>query len=111
MDKKREFDADGNEIKVTHLIDMHLNAAYIEKTDKMAVDIALMMCQVKDVACAAREGITDLDAFERSLVFANLAELRKNVMSVLGAINDLSTKTLAWGEKRCVQVPKAAARK
>lgn len=111
MEKIKEVDENGNEKRVMHLIDMHLNAAFVEKTDKMAVDIALMMCQVRDVACAAREGITDLDSFERSLVFANLAELRKNVNSVLNAINDLSVKTMAWSEKRCVQVPTPAKSK
>lgn len=102
--KVLEKDLNGNNIRVPHIIDMHLNAAFVEKVDKMVVSVELMRCQLRDVQLVSRGSVTDLPDFERSLLFAQLAELRKETTSILNGINDLSQKTHAWATKRCVQI-------
>ena len=108
MEKVKEFDESGKEIRVPHIVDMHLNAAFVEKSDKMVVAIELMRCMITDVQRISRDNVTDLDSFQRSLLFAQLAELRKETMSILNSVNDLSTKTKVWAEQRCVQMSQPA---
>lgn len=103
-----EKDVNGNEMKVAHIVDMHLNAKYKAAADKMAVDIELMRCQVFDLCRVADEGVANMDVWERSLAFASLHELRKNIVSMQHQIDDLAVATKAWTSKKLGNLPQDA---
>jgi hypothetical protein len=101
-------DPNGVENRVPKVIDMHLNAIYKESTSKMATDIEIMRCQIADVQRAAMSNITEMEAFERSLVFASLADLRKECNSILKTIDLMAERTRHWTFKTYEQCPKVA---
>ena len=103
-----EKDVNGNIIRVPKIIDMHLNAAYKAAADKMMIDIEIMRCQVNDIVGGAAQNITELNDWERGIVFASLSEMRKNVNSIQNQIDDLSIKTKAWLSATLTHNPEAA---
>lgn len=99
---------DNKEIRVPFIINMHLNAIYKESAAKMATDIEIMRCQIADVQRAAQSNITDMDAFERSLVFASLSDLRRECNLMLRTIDLMAEKTRSWTHKVFEQCPTGA---